>query len=81
MCNDASAFESLEKCKKAITVASSAKILATGRGTLRVSCLDGLKWREREMTDVLLVPELAYNLFSVTKVMDTSLKQKPASAK
>lgn len=70
MCNDKSVFESLKNCQKAITVANGATIMTTGRGTVRIKCFDGKTWRERVMVDVLLVPELAYNLFSVTKAMD-----------
>ena len=42
---------------------------AAGRGTIKVKAFNGQKWIDRDLLDVLFVPGLKYNLFSIPKTL------------
>ena len=69
-CNDPDVFESLLPFTKRIRMANGESVEAEGKGTVLVRCFDGRDWIKREMLDVLYVPTLKYNLFSLTKTLD-----------
>lgn len=67
MCHDKSVFETMLDCSRRIKLANGESINASGRGTVKVRCYNGQNWIDREMLNVLYVPKLKYNLFSMTK--------------
>lgn len=70
MCHDREVFESLTDCTRRIKIANGALMTARGKGTVKVRCFDGQKWIDRDMLNVLYVPEIKYNLFSITTALD-----------
>lgn len=70
MCHDKSVFETMLDCSRGIKLANGESINASGRGTVKVRCYNGQSWIDREMLNVLYVPKLKYNLFSMTKALD-----------
>lgn len=49
-------------------------ISATGKGDINVLAFDGRSWNEKNLSNVLFVPQLKYNLFSVGTALDKGLK-------
>lgn len=70
MCNNSAVFNNITACKLPIKVANGAFVEAIGKGSVEVECYNGREWILREMKDVLYVPALEYNLFSLSKVLD-----------
>lgn len=62
MCNDKSQFINLETYTTSITTANNTKMLATGRGNVRINPKNGYSFT---LQNVLYVPQLASNLISV----------------
>lgn len=70
MCNSKSVFKDLMPYDKLIKVANGDTVSAMGKGSIEVQCYNGKEWITRDMLDVLYVPALEYNLFSLSKVLD-----------
>lgn len=66
---------------KQITIANGKTIQATGRGVVSISSFDGKEWTKRSLTNVLFVPDLHCNLFSVTAAMDKGFEFKSTKDK
>lgn len=66
MCHDRGVFINFTSCSVKIETADGDTMEGEGRGTVGVKCFDGHNWICREMMDVVYVPKLKYNLFSVT---------------
>lgn len=48
--------------------------MARGKGCINVTMFDGNSWNENHLVDILYVPKLKYNLFSVSGALDNGLK-------
>lgn len=70
MCNNKAAFKELIPYNKVIRVANGDSMTAVGKGSIDVRCYNGKEWVTRPMLNVLYVPELDCNLFSLSKVLD-----------
>lgn len=70
MCNDRSRFKSLRKISRKITIPNNSKMEAVGIGSIDVESYNGSVWVKREMRNVLFVPGLKDNLFSLGRVLD-----------
>lgn len=55
---------------KSITLGNGDVMYATGQGHIDIFAHNGKKWIEKTLTNVLYVPNLYANLFSLTKVLD-----------
>lgn len=57
-----------------IKIRNGVEIKAHGKGHINVSVNTGSKWEEKYLKDVMYVPKLAYNLFSMGSVLDKQMK-------
>lgn len=57
-----------------VRVGDGAYIKAHGRGNIHIRTFDGSNWNRNYLSDVLFVPKLKYNLFSVGAAMDKGLE-------
>lgn len=64
-----------------VKVGNNAYINAKGRGTVNVSCLVNGKWHNNHITNVLFVPEIAHNLFSVSAATDKGFTYRAEKSK
>lgn len=62
-------FESLTEPTQ-IKVGNGDTIWATGKGVIDVKVFNGSTWSRKHLSGVLYVPDLKYNLFSVTAALD-----------
>lgn len=67
-------FINLETLEKEIPVriGDGKYISAIGKGDINVLAFDGHTWNEKHLSNVLYVPDLKYNLFSVGAALDKS---------
>lgn len=57
-----------------IKLGNGVEIAAHGKGHISVSVCTGSKWEEKYLEDVIYVPKLAYNLFSMGSTLDKQIK-------
>lgn len=57
-----------------VRVGDGAYIKAHGRGNIHIRTFDGSNWNCNYLSDVLFVPKLKYNIFSVGTAMDKGLE-------
>ncbi|KMQ92052.1 integrase core domain protein [Lasius niger] len=57
-----------------IKIGNGVEIAAHGKGHINVSVCTGSKWEEKYLKDVIYVPKLAYNLFSMGSTLDKQMK-------
>lgn len=57
-----------------VRVGNGEIILAKGRGDINILSYDGAKWQEHHLSPVLHVPDLHYNLMSMSSALDKGLK-------
>lgn len=62
-------FKALEE-KKRIVTASGDVMFAEGTGNIELLAFDGVEWKPVELKDVLFVPQIKFNLFSISQAMD-----------
>lgn len=55
-------------------IGNGAKILAYGKGEIDINMFNGKEWKQNHLVDVLFVPDIKYNLFSLAKALDKGLK-------
>lgn len=69
-------FINLETLEKEIPVriGDGKYISAIGKGDINVLAFDGHTWNEKHLSNVLYVPDLKYNLFSVGAALDKGLE-------
>ncbi|XP_015118214.1 uncharacterized protein LOC107041912 [Diachasma alloeum] len=60
-------------CPEQIVIGDGKIIIGAGRGNINVLAFDGKEWVEKHIHDVLLVPELKFNLFSTAAATDKGL--------
>lgn len=53
-----------------IVISDAIKLQGTGIGDVELEAFDGNKWYEVVLKDVLFVPKMTFNLFSVTQLLD-----------
>lgn len=58
-----------------VEIGDSTKLKGTALGDVYLYAYDGNEWRQIVLKDVLFVPELSFNLFSVTTVLDKGYTQ------
>jgi hypothetical protein len=56
-----------------VQVGNNQYIYAKGRGTVNVSCMVNGQWHDSHMKNVLYVPDIAHNLFSVSSATNKGL--------
>lgn len=56
--------------KRRVEVASGDLLMAHGEGDIEVMAFDGSCWRRRTLMESLYVPDLKFNLFSLSRVLD-----------
>ena len=74
MCNDSNAFSEYSTLKQPqeISLGDGHIVKATGKGTVLLKIAIGKsQFQKCELKGVLFVPELSYNLFSVSKIIQT----------
>jgi len=77
MCYDKSQFDNLEKVEeRRVKVGNGSCIDVQGMGKIKLQAWNGEKWIETVLNDVLYVPELKINLFSVGKALDRGMLMK-----
>lgn len=75
MIHDRSGFETFEEVYHlGIGTANQIAVLVKGRGSVRVKSFANGQWRTEYLYDVLCVPDLCKNLFSLTKCADAGYK-------
>lgn len=57
-----------------IKLGNGVEIAAHGKGHISVSVCTDFKWEEKYLEDVIYVPKLAYNLFSMGSTLDKQIK-------
>lgn len=70
MCWEKERFKTLSPFFEVIELADGHSIEAVGKGTIEVECYNEREWIVREMQDVLFVPKLGYNLYSIGNTLD-----------
>lgn len=68
-------FSDYAECEPAISVkiGNGEYIYALGKGTVKIKAFNNSEWIEKTLTEVLYVPEIHVNLFSVSKALDKGL--------
>lgn len=76
MAYDVQSFSTLTKLDKPaeVTIGDGRTIEAVAKGTIAIEAFDGQHWNKRPLLDVLLVPDLGQNLFSLCAVTDRGHK-------
>lgn len=57
-----------------VRIGNGTKIFAYGKGCINILSYDGTQWCEKHLLDVLYVPDIHLNLFSVITTLDKGLK-------
>lgn len=58
-----------------VRIGNRSCIEALGKGNINALMFDGDKWNKNHLVDVLYVPKLKYNLFSLSAVLDKGLQK------
>lgn len=76
MCNVKQWFTTYEEFDepRSVRVGDGGRIDAYGKGCVNAQMFNGTKWNRNHLEDVLYVPELKYNLFSVGAALDKGLQ-------
>lgn len=76
MCNEREWFTTYETLIKptAVRIGDGSYINAYGKGYMNIKMFDGTNWNVNHLANVLYVPELKCNLFSVGAALDKGLK-------
>lgn len=76
MCPDQELFDNYVpfKSQRKIKTASGDILLAKGKGNIVVLAYNGTEWKKRVLEKALYVPQLKFNLFSLTKAIDKGCK-------
>lgn len=68
-------FVDMKESKGSVKVGDGTVLQTTGYGNINILAHDGSKWREKHLKEVLYVPELKFNLFSLGSTLDKGLTQ------
>lgn len=63
-------FQDFKEISSTVTIGNGMKIMAKGRGNINILAFNDNEWIQRQIRDVLYVPEMHINLFSSGRVMD-----------
>lgn len=68
-------FEHFQEFQTSVSVklGNAVEISAHGRGHIKVTAFTGVEWKQKYLKDVLYVPKLAYNLFSMGSTLDKQM--------
>lgn len=75
MSNNCSWFNTYNEFQEALPVriADGKRIFARGSGDINIRAFDGAEWKRKHLSNVLYVPELKYNLFSLGAALDKGM--------
>lgn len=76
MCNRREWFQNYTDASTSVTIGNGTKIVARGKGDIDILAYDGNDWIQKQILDVLYVPEIHMNLFSSGRVMDRGYEQR-----
>jgi len=79
MSNNRSWFDTYKEFRETlpIRIGDGKQIFAEGSGDINIFAFNGVEWKRKHLSNVLYVPELTYNLFSLgfsRQRYDTSIK-------
>lgn len=77
MCWDEHLFTALKRCESGtVKIGDGSSLEVKGIGTVQVQSWNGQEFIDTTLSDVLYVPKLKYNLFSVCHVLDKGYRMK-----
>lgn len=59
-----------------VRIGNGKYIFAQGTGDINILAFDGEEWNEKHLSNVLYIPEIRYNLFSLSAALDKGITQK-----
>lgn len=76
MCHIKELFASYEKfiTPRSVIIGDGSELEAIGKGKIQLKAYDGSEWIDTTLNDVLYVPRMTINLFSLRTVMDRGHK-------